>query len=649
MRIALLISGLLWSTAAFAQDADIVVTATKEPAPADTLPVPVIVLGPDDLAGKTSVSDALADTLGVRFQSLTPGQPALIAPGFGENGLGRVSILLDGMSRDNPDQNAPLLNLVPVFALDRIEIDRGPASAMYGTGAVAGAVNLITKTPTALEMQASVGVEATGTNRQGLALGVPVGQGGLLLSFEREQALPSRDRTDSDLYQGWTKFSLPSGDQKTEVWLAFARSYAQLPGSLTEAQYKADPDQAVNPDDSTITTETSGGASWSLDRGTWKLTVPLSLRVRSLQFSSPSVSAYGIPYTGSVLTTGSLEPRVSVDGNWAGAAAQWSGGMGVSVDHLTAKQYSDSDFSDTSFSATVDRLTASVWNRGQLDWNDRWYLSADLRLETAATTAVSSSDPTIDGGKMFWPVSGDVGLTWLPSQEWKLAVDLSRVYRYPFVDEMVWYSGYGNQFVSNIDAEVGHGATLSASYTVGPWSFSASGTLLRMENEVSYVSDPAPYGTETNLGPVWHASSLLEASWKTPLTGASTLSFSAQYEGERAVFADGADEGKVVPLIPEQRGRLSARLDDRFWGNAEAGWTLTSSYYDGGDDANTEAQIPGKETLDAEVSVFLGSKAWVAQVYGRNLTNDRTPEYVEYGGWYPAEGRVIGVSLTWSL
>jgi iron complex outermembrane receptor protein len=649
MRIPLLLSGLLWSTSVFAQDADIVVTATKEPAPADTLPVPVVVLGPDDLAGKTSVSDALSDTLAVRLQSQTPGQPALLAPGFGENGLGRISLLLDGMSQDNPDQNVPLLNLVPVFALDRIEIDRSPASAMYGTGAVGGAVNLITKTPTKFELQTSAGAEIGGTNRQSVALGVPVGQGGLLVSLQRDQELPSRDRTDNDEYQGWTKLSMPYGDQKTEVWLAFARSYAQLPGSLTLAEYKADPDQAVNPDDFTITTQTSGGASWSLDQDTWKLTVPVSMRVRSLQFSSPSVLPYGVPYTGSSLVTGTFEPRFTVDGNWVGAAVQWSGGMGVSVDHLNAKQYSDSGFSDTSFSATVDRLTSSVWNRGQFDWNDHWYLSADLRLETSATTANSTSDSTVDGGKMFWPISGDIGLTWLPSQEWKLAVDLSRVYRYPFVDEMVWYSGFGNQFVSNIDAEVGHGATLSASYSVGPWSISASGTLLRMENEVSYVSVPLPYGTETNLGPVWHASSLVGLSWKNSLTDTSILVLNAQFEGERAVFADGANEGNTVPLIPTRRGRLSAQIDDHVLGTAEAGWTLSSSYYDGGDDTNTESQIPGKQSLDASVTIFLGSKQYLLKIYGQNLTDDRTPDYVYYGGYYPADGRVIGASFTWTL
>lgn len=648
MRISLILTGLLLAARLAAQDAEIVVTAAKEPTPADTLPVPVVVLGQDDLAGRRSVSDALSDTLAVRLQSQTPGAPALTAPGFGENGFGRVSLLLDGMPQDNVDMSAPPLDLVPVFALDRIEIVRAPMSALYGSGAGGGAVNLITKTPDRFEAQVSAGVESTGSNTQSAAFGVPVGTGGLLLSLQRVQGLPSRDRSDSDSYQGWVKFSQPLSNQKFEAWLGFTRDDAQLPGGLTKAQYDDDPDQAVNSDDSTLRNETSGGASWSLTGGGWRLTVPVSGLVRTVRFITNSSGSF----SDADLYRASWQPSVAAAGSLWGADADWSAGIGVAADYLSVKRYADDDFSTRTMWALIDRWTESVWSRGQLNWGDRWYLSADLRVETSHTQADSDED-VVQGHKDFLPVAGDVGLTWLPAAGWKTAVQLSRVYRYPFTDEMISYYGYGSDyFLKDIDAEVGHGATLSASWTDGTWAVSASGTALRMENEVLFDSSLtpsyAPYGRNANLGPTWHASSLVSASWKKELPAAA-LVLGADYDGEAAVFADGADEGKFVPLIPAHRLKFWTELENKKWGSVKAGWTLSSSFSDGGDNANAEPRIPGRQSLDVDTLVFLGSPEWALRVYGHNLTDDRTPDDVYYGSWYPIEGRVFGVSLAWTL
>jgi hypothetical protein len=56
--------------------------------------------------------------------------------------------------------------------------------------------------------------------------------------------------------------------------------------------------------------------------------------------------------------------------------------------------------------------------------------------------------------------------------------------------------------------------------------------------------------------------------------------------------------------------------------------------------------------------VFLGSPEWALHIYGHNLLDDRTPD-AAYGyyyqgfnasnGWYPSEGRVLGVSLNWTM
>ncbi len=649
MRTSLFFGALLLAGRLAAQDADadIVVTATKEPAPADTLPVPVVILGQDDLAGKSSVSDALSDTLAVRLQSQTPGQPALIGPGTGDDGIGRVALLVDGMVQGSPDSAVPPLNLVPVFALDRVEVIGGPMSALYGSGAGAGAVNLITRIPRKFEAQMTLDGEWGGTNRESAAAGLPVGDGGLLISLARDITKPSRDRSDSDHYQGWLKLDEPVGNQRWSLWAGFTQESIELPGALTEAAYKSDPDQTTHPSDSTDRTENSFGASWGLETDLFSVTVPLAVLDRNVYFTT--VSGAFSSYTGTELLRVDWEPRFNLKGTLGSAAAEWGGGVGVLVDRLISKQYTGADFSVSSSKATVDRDTGWIWNHGQLSWNQDVFLSADARAELSRTHSASSETPSLNGSKNYLPLSGDLGITWLPDTPWKLALQVSRVYRYPSTDEMITYSGYPSytpQFFDNVDAEEGQGATVSAAWSQDPWDISLSGTVMQMKNEIGF--DPITFNP-FNLGPIWRMWSLASGSWKHELSPGTKLAVGGEYGLERAVFASGTNEGNEVPLIPMNRGRLWAKLQNTRLGAVEADWSLSSSFVQGGDETNTEAKAPGRQTIDATCSVFLGSPALVLRIYGKNLTNDRTPDFVGFGGWYPSEGRVFGVSLNWTL
>lgn len=648
--VAVLFS-LLFLGSVGAQDVEIVVTATKEPVAADTLPVGVTVLGAEDLAGKATVAEALDSTLAVRTSSLTPGQPALAAPGFGENGYGRISLLLDGVSQNNPDMSAVPLNLVPLFALERIEVLEGPASALYGDGAVAGAVNLITKVPQKFEAEVSASLESTLTNRQSAAFGIPVGEGGLLLSVQRDQDLPTRDRSDSDQYQAWTKFTHPSAwgglDQDWSVWGAVSRTQTQLPGALTKAQYEANPDQAVNQKDEAARTETKGGLSWAAHGEAWSVTVPLASTYRAIRTTTVSWASY----TDSALLLVSLEPRWDLSlGRWAGAEASWSGGLGLSGNRIDVDRYTDDSYTTRSMSALVERWNGSLWNRVEASWDGRWTASAVIRAEASRTQAHSDDNSAIDGTKDYWPVSGQAGLAWVPAQWTKVGVELSRVFRYPFLDEMIYYQGYSSdKFFSNIDPEVGHGVTLSASTRVGPADLKASGTLLRMENEIAYGTTQ-----NENQGPTWHGTALTSAQWHP--TEAASLG--GEYTYELARYASGSHEGKTIPLVPSHRGRVWGELSWEKYLRAEAGWTLTSSFYTSGDYDNIDDPVPSAQSVDASVTANLGRPDLSLKIYGKNLTDDRTPSYVysyidaTWGnsyGWYPSEGRVFGATVTWKL
>lgn len=160
LSIALgLISGLS-ATAVMAQEADsadtvekIAVTGSriKRTDLEGAVPVTIIDRAAIDLSGQISVSDLLRSTSFNSAGSFRP-QSGSSAQGISQinlRGLGaeRSLILVDGrrLPKSPSTGNAQDLNSVPIAAVERIEILSDGASAVYGSDAIAGVINIITR------------------------------------------------------------------------------------------------------------------------------------------------------------------------------------------------------------------------------------------------------------------------------------------------------------------------------------------------------------------------------------------------------------------------------------------------------------------------------------------------------------------------
>ncbi|MEX0900597.1 MAG: TonB-dependent receptor [Gammaproteobacteria bacterium] len=147
---------------AFAQDADaddedltgrVEVTGSriKRADIEGALPVTVIDRNQIELSGETSVADLLRNTTFNSFGSFRPasGSSAQSWAGLSLRGLGegRTLILIDGRRAPVAPQigGAQDLNTIPLAAVERIEILSDGASAIYGTDAIGGVVNIITR------------------------------------------------------------------------------------------------------------------------------------------------------------------------------------------------------------------------------------------------------------------------------------------------------------------------------------------------------------------------------------------------------------------------------------------------------------------------------------------------------------------------
>jgi len=97
------------------------------------------------LSGATNIQQVLNNQLGFRFfNDNTLGTTDVELMGM--NGR-NVKILLDGVPLADRGDTRESLNQVDISSIERVEIVEGPMSVVYGSDALAGVINLITKKP----------------------------------------------------------------------------------------------------------------------------------------------------------------------------------------------------------------------------------------------------------------------------------------------------------------------------------------------------------------------------------------------------------------------------------------------------------------------------------------------------------------------
>jgi len=135
----------------FFQEEAKVVSASRQPESRDQVPATVYVVTSEDIkdSGAQHIWDALRNVPGVDVIQTRTGQAEVSIRGLDQVFNNRTLVLLDGKTVMSGIFDFVTWESIPVTMdeIDRIEIVEGPASAVYGTNAVSGVINIITKTP----------------------------------------------------------------------------------------------------------------------------------------------------------------------------------------------------------------------------------------------------------------------------------------------------------------------------------------------------------------------------------------------------------------------------------------------------------------------------------------------------------------------
>jgi len=171
---------------AFAQELpEVVVTASRfEDDPRRSL-ADISVIGRDavERAGPASVAELL-QSYGVEIAQ-AGGRGSTTGLFLRGTKTSQSVVLVDGVRLQNPTSGGSNLEFLPLVAVDRIEILRGLSSPLYGSGAIGGVVNILTRRAAAAPApRASLGLGTLGTVQGTLGYGGAVGPAGRATRFD---------------------------------------------------------------------------------------------------------------------------------------------------------------------------------------------------------------------------------------------------------------------------------------------------------------------------------------------------------------------------------------------------------------------------------------------------------------------------------
>lgn len=220
----------------------VVVSATRSELPITDVVADVTLVDRTaiDRIGAASISDVLERLPGVSVNR--NGGPASTTNVYLRGAEGRfTAVFIDGVRIDSQSTGGATWNAIPLSQVDRIEVLRGPAAAVYGSDAMAGVVQIFTRQgDTGFFPSVRVGVGSNSTRELGASLrgGDGVVDYAFGLGTERSDGFnaqplgnPDRDGYRNESFSGRLGWKL-SETQKLEATLLNSRQQAGYDGFL---------------------------------------------------------------------------------------------------------------------------------------------------------------------------------------------------------------------------------------------------------------------------------------------------------------------------------------------------------------------------------------------------------------------------------
>jgi iron complex outermembrane receptor protein len=147
-------------------------------------------------SGLTSIPDILRRVPGAEVMTMGVSSANLSFRGFNQRIANKVLVLIDGRPEYQDFLGVTLWPVIPIGVeeIDRIEVIRGPGSALYGANAMLGVVNIVTRAPGTGPRAEFTGLVGSGTQAQGSF----VASGGDALKYRASVGYTQADKYSVD-------------------------------------------------------------------------------------------------------------------------------------------------------------------------------------------------------------------------------------------------------------------------------------------------------------------------------------------------------------------------------------------------------------------------------------------------------------------
>lgn len=638
---------------------EVVVVATRDREEIIRIPANVTVITAGDIERSTAkeITELLREEAGIMVTNTSGSTPTGItveARGFnngGGNG-GRTLVLVDGWKANQADSSNPDWALIPLHNIDRIEIIRGPATAIYGDSAMAAVINIITK---------------KGEGRPSVELGVDAGS---WQSFSQKAALQGSTQRSSyflfgrhseeDGYRDNSNFKAEDWTGKLSYQLTPAIELTlkagyhtddrDLPGSLTESEI-----QAVGRRGSVV----AGEDKTETDQFNTVLgadIIPDEYNMFSMVFYSnknEGDSLTSIPGSGST-TIDDDEDDYSLSFRYTSTheifGRKNKAILGVDLLKEEVESTSFSNFPDPFFpfiqsqTTKYDRELSGVYFHDDFSITDVIILGAGIRFDRAAfdfssqtEDLVSGTTSRTEGEKDFDGFSPKANITYLFTDNISAYFSYAKTFRFPNRDELTGFFG----FTPGLGPEKGENFEVGMKTRFGP-KFNGGISLYYMTVEDEILFRPPnvgvfAFGQNENFDEVVHRG--IEISAESSIIRRTTLFGS--YTFVDTEIEEGPFKGSRLPITPRHLGYIGANIDLGYgftlWNRAR----FVGKRFLANDLANTFDKLPGYGVWDAKLS-YAYEDEWghFSAFFGVNNILDK--EYEEFAGigGYPFGSRI---------
>ena len=663
------------------------VSASRLPTPVFTTPGSVDV---------RHLPDAAAERPGINLSEALHGIPGLHARerqnlaqdlqvsirGFGSRasfGIRGLRLALDGMPLTMPDGQGQVSN-IPMAALSRVEVLRGPYSSLHGNAA-GGVIQAFT---------------ANGADDPGLRLGLRVGADGLArgnfnlrgaqsgfdyhldLAHSRIDGFRDHSAATRSSLHAKLRFDLPHAARLSLLANVLDQPEAQDPLGLDATQVREDPSQSVSAATDFDTRKAVRHQQFGLvlepdgeDSG-WRV-LAYAGRREVRQFLSIPVQAQANPTSGGGV--------VDLAGGFAGLDARWRWHglladrdfdlvLGLSADRQSQHRRGFENFRDGQL-GVVGRLRRDQQDRvSNLDQylEASWQLMPTLSLRTGlrhSRVRFRSEDHYLapgnpdDGGARGFSATSPVGsLGWQARQDLFVFAAWGRGFETPTFDELGYRPDGSAGLNFDLDAVRSRHLELGARLRRGAWRWQLALFRSRSDDELAVVANSGGRSSYANVGPSRRQGLELSLQWQPGQRWRHELAYARNDARTRQSYLTCAGTPCPVPNLQVPAGaRMPGSPRDSLWlASRRQGerWHLAmDAELSGPVIANSAgtARAPGFLQVDATLARNLGEGRRLflrvgnlldRRVIGSVIVNEGNGRYFE-----PAPGRNLLLGLDW--